>query len=209
MNNSELVNSSPTEVKQYFSDRLHERLPNTEMRIGDLAVTVIFTSGYEIQLLPCIRYDNGIRIASSNNPNVWSNIVNPDRFVEILRYANIKTNGKMIPLIKLAKHIISNFPEKRKLSGYHVESLAVDIFANYNGEKKPQPMLKHFFNEASKCVLNPIKDKSGQSIHVDDYLGNVNSVERKMVSDSLSTIYRKMQNADGSNDIKLWQDIIK
>ena len=49
-------------------------------------------------------------------------------------------------------------------------------------------MLKHFFTEGSKKVLTPIKDKSGQSIHVDNYLGDANSIKRKMVSDSMSTI---------------------
>ena len=208
LNKTELANLSPLQVKEYFAERLRKRLPNTEISTGNLAVTVKFTSGYEIQLLPCIKHENGIRIASATNPDTWSHIVKPNKFVEALRYVNIKTSGKMVPLIKLAKNIISAFPEKRKLTGYHLEALAVEIFVKYEGETKPKAMLKHFFNEATKSVLSPIRDKSGQSIHVDDYLGQQNSIERKMVSDSLSSVSRKMQNADGSGDIRLWKEIL-
>jgi hypothetical protein len=208
LNKSELANFTPLQVKEYFAERLRERLPNTKIRTGDLAVTVKFASGYEIQLLPCIKQEHGIRIASSTNPNEWSHILKPNKFVEALRYVNIKTSGKMVPLIKLAKNIVSSFPERRKLSGYHLEALAVEIFAKYTGENKPKAMLKHFFSEATKAVLSPIKDKSGQSIHVDNYLKEQNSIERKMVSDSLSSVSRKMQNADGSGDIRVWKEIL-
>lgn len=70
-------------------------------------------------------------------------------------------------------------------------------------------MLKHFFTEGAKCVLKPITDKTGQSTHVDDYLGPANSLQRKMVSDSMANIARKMQNADGSREIRIWEQILK
>ena len=44
--------------------------------------------------------------------------------------------------------------------------------------------------------MNPISDSTGQSIHVDDYLGSRSSNSRRMVSDSLSQISRRMNNAD-------------
>ena len=208
INECELVDHTPDKVKQYFYEQISGRLPNTDVTIGKLAVTIKFSSGFEIQILPAIKDAQGIRIPSSRRDNEWSHIIKPDNFAKLLRYTNAQMSGKLVPVVKLAKSIISSFPESRKLSGYHVESLAIEVFANYTGEKRPQQMLKHFFTEGAKCVLSPVKDKTGQSVHVDDYLGTANSVNRKMVSDSMSTIARKMQNADGSEEIRIWEQIV-
>lgn len=209
INNSELAKLNPDEVKKYFYDMLRTRLPNTDIKIGNLAVTVKFSSGFEIQILPVIKDSGGIRIQSSRGYNEWSHTIQPDKFAKILRYTNMKMSGKLVPVIKLAKSIISSFPESRKLAGYHTEALAIECFTNYSGEKRPKEMLKHFFSSASRFVLTPVKDKTGQSIHVDDYLDGANSLKRKMVSDSLATVARKMQNADGSKDLRIWEEILK
>lgn len=210
LNKSELKDYSPNQVKEYFYNRLKERLPNTNISIGNLAVTIKFaSSGFEVQILPAIKHGEGIKIPSSNNKGEWSHIIQPKNFVESLKYVNIKTSGKLVPVIKLAKSIMSSFPEQRRLSGYHVESLAVKIFSNYQGEKTHREMLKHFFSEGSKHVLSQIVDKTGQSTHADQYLGDNNSVQRKMVSDSMNTIARKMQNADGSKALRIWEEILK
>nr|WP_294860498.1 CBASS oligonucleotide cyclase [uncultured Fluviicola sp.] len=209
LNKSELMHLNPNEVKDYIYNRIRESLPTTDIVSGKKAVTINFTSEYSIQILPALKDGNGIRIPSSTDPNEWSKIIQPKKFVETLRYVNIKNSGKLIPVIKLAKSIISTLPERRQLSGYHVEALGIEVFSNYSGDKTPKAMLKHFFTEASKKVLEPIKDKTGQTIHVDNYLKAANSIERKMVSDSLSTVSRKMQNADGSKDIRAWNEILK
>ena len=208
LNNSELAKLNPNEVKNYLYKMLRKRLPNSDISKGNLCVTITFKSGVEIQILPTLKDKNGIKIPSSRRENEWSHVIKPREFALALRYTNIQMSGKLIPVIKLAKSVISNFAEARKLSGYHVEALAIETFINYKGPKNPKEMLKHFFNEGSKKVLTPIKDKSGQSIHVDNYLGDANSIKRKMVSDSMSTISRKLQNADGSSEIRIWEQIL-
>ena len=208
VNKSELANLNPEEVKEYFYQMIKKRLPKTDITVGNLAVTVKFSSGTEIQILPVIKDKNGIKIQSSRLENTWSQVINPDKFAKVLRYTNIKMSGKLIPVIKIAKSIISSFPESRRIAGYHAEALAIETFTNYQGPKTPKAMLKHFFTEGSKCVLSPIKDKTGQSIHVDNYHGEANSINRKMVSDSMATIGRKMQNADGSKQSRIWDEII-
>lgn len=208
LDNSELADSSPDEVKEYFYKMLTKKLPNTTIRKGDLAVTVSFTSGIEIQILPAIKTATGLRIPSSRRDNNWSHVVKPAQFAMALRYCNAKMSGKLIPVIKLAKSIISTFNANRQLAGYHVEALAIETFINYKGQHKPREMLKYLFIEGAKNVLKPIKDKSGQSIHVDDYLGEANSLQRKMISDSMSSVGRKMQNADGISEIQTWQQIL-
>lgn len=88
LNNSELANYTPDKVKEYFLNCLKERLPNTEIKVGKLAITLRFTSGVEIQVLPALRDATGIRIASSRRDNEWSHLIHPDKFAKALRYSN-------------------------------------------------------------------------------------------------------------------------
>lgn len=205
INNTELRGKSPGEVKDFFWHRLIERYPNTEIKKGKLAITLKYSDGLELQILPALKTGDNFKIAA--NDSDWIK-TNPKNFVLALRYTNIVNNGKVIPTIKLVKSIISNLPESRRINGYHVEALAIEIFSRFSGRKTTKNLLKTFFKEASVHVLEPIKDRTGQSAHVDDYLGLKNSIERKMVSDSLAQISRKMQNADGGQIIDKWEEIL-
>lgn len=207
LNYSGLENKSPGEVKEYFFDRLKKRYPNTEIKQGNLAVTIKYSDGSEIQLLPAVKKDSGFKIAQDSQN--WSNIVNPKYFALSLRASNIKMSGKLLPVIKLAKSIISKFPVNRKLTGYHAEAVAIEAFSKYTGKKYKKDMLKYFFKEASNIVLKPIKDKTGQSVNVDTFLGTENSLQRKMIADSLAQISRKMDNADANKLNQKWMEILK
>jgi len=204
--NTDLEGKSPNEVKQYFCDRLQQRFPKTEVSIGNLAVTLKFQDGHEIQLLPTIKQGDKLKISSSDSSR-WTNI-NPKKFTEKLTAVNSQQGGKVVPTIKLVKSIVANYPQNRRLSGYHVEALAVDVFKNYNDRKTPKDMLKHFFKEASGRVLQPMADSTGQSLHVDGYLKGKDSLERKRIADSLSNTYRKMNKADENSFYSSWKNIL-
>ena len=94
------------------------------------------------------------------------------------------------------------------MSGYHIESMAVSIFSNYNGEKTSKAMLKHFLDKSVSRVLSPIKDKTGQTVNPDSYMGAKDSVQRKSVSDSLSGIVRKIESAERSGNMDQWKKIL-
>ncbi len=209
VNKSDLIDSDPKTIKKYFFDVLSSKLPSTHISVGNLAVTVKFTDGIEIQILPAIKASGGFKIPSSRRKDEWSHVVRPADFARALQGANAKMDGKLVPVVKIVKSIMSSLAENRQMSGYHIEALATQVFDKYAGEKTPKAMLKHFFAEGAKAVLSPIKDRTGQSVHVDDYLNESNSVQRKMVSDSLATASRKMQNADGSRDLRFWEEILK
>ena len=70
----------------------------------------------------------------------------------------------------------------RKISGYHIESLAIDVFAGYEGDLDPRSMLVHFLGHSVKAVITPIKDPTGQTKYVDEYLGQADSGPRKRAS---------------------------
>ncbi len=207
VNDTELKQFSPGEVKEYIKERMEKRLPFSEIKIGEMAVTVSFTDGIEIQVLPAIRTKSGVKISSSNGEN-WSSVVRPKAFAEKLVKVNQKCANKVVPVIKLAKSIVSDFPSSRQLKGYHIESLAVKIFSNYSGDMVTKTMLKHFFSRASEHVLSSIQDKTGQTLKVDGYLGGNGSVERRIVSDSLARMSRKMESADRSGNLEKWGEIL-
>lgn len=204
LNKSELKNRSPEEVKKYFFNRLREEFPNNRIKEGNLAVTIDFGDS-EIQLLPAIKTVSGVKIADSTGL-AWSPI-RPRKFSQVLTDVNQKLGGKVVPSIKLAKAIIAELPKDRQLSGYHVESLAVEIFKEYNGPTKPREMLTYFFRQAPRYVLNPLVDRTGQSLHVDEYLGERYSLRRQVVADSLGRIGRRLHSANEARLVQEWKSI--
>lgn len=148
LNNTNLADSGPQTALEQITDALGDRLKGAvSVTHGQLAVTVEYPDGMQIQLLPSIRLGDRLRIPSSSGDR-WSEI-EPTGFREALTNANESCGGRLIPTIKLAKTIISSFPEVQRLSGYHVESLAVAAFREYDGPKTTSAMLPAFFERAA------------------------------------------------------------
>ena len=190
VNQSSLVNQSPARVIQQVRRTMKERLPDNPVRAGNLAVTVGYASGIEIQVLPAIRTDRGgVKIAEPGSTG-WSNVVHPENFARRLAEVNDSNNGRVVQVIKLAKAMANCQIRRpsRKFSGYHLESLAIGAFRNYQGPQDPKSMLSHFLSHAVTAVLSPINDTTGQSDYVDEYLGPANSRLRNRASTYLSQI---------------------
>jgi len=208
---TELADLSPREVLEFVKNKLAERgLKNVkEIRTGQLAVTVVYNDDTEIQVLPAIKRGAGVKIPSAKG-NEWSSVIRPDKFAEKLTEVNQKWGGNVVPVIKLAKVINSNLPEDQQLTGYHIESMAIEAFKNYPADKPSTPkiMLKHFYEKSIDTVNSNIKDKTGQSIHVDDYLGPENSAERLRRSYALKRVYQKMEDADKIGSKEEWGELL-
>jgi hypothetical protein len=201
LDSCELADQPPKVAKEYFARRLQERFPKTNVHSGNLAVTIQFADS-EIQLLPAVSCRDHVKIANKSGAD-WAEI-RPRKFTDALTKVNEKQGRKVVPVIKLAKAIIDSLPEKHRISGYHAESLAIEAFKTYRGERDLKPMLKGYFEQAANLVRQPIRDKTGQSIHVDDYLGAANSLERRIVSDAFSRVSRRMNNADNAGSMDEW-----
>ncbi len=208
LNDTSLADKLPNSVIKTFAKILQERLPGTKITAGDLAVTVKFTDGHEIQFLPAVRTAQGFRIASPGK-NTWSNVIAPDRFAKKLTQVNQKFNNKVVPAIKLVKSINEKLPEASRLSGYHIESLAIEAFENYHGPRTTYDMVKHFFKEAQTRVLSPIADQTGQSLHVDDYLGPKDGSKRSKASNAIANIVGRIERAESTRNVALWKEIIE
>jgi predicted nucleotidyltransferase len=206
---SDLSDLSPKKVLEYVSSRLEDGLRGVEdISVGKLAVTVVFSDGIEIQLLPAIKHDEGVKIPTGKGDD-WSNIIRPDKFAARLTKVNQSHGSKVVPVVKLVKGIISQFPENQQLTGYHIESIAIEAFKRYpDSRQTTKAMLRYFFKRAKDIVKTPIRDKTGQSINVDEYLGPENSARRSQTSYTLDGMYRRMKNADTIGSIDEWSEIL-
>ena len=204
MERTELKRKEPKELQRLLADCLRARYGKDSVTLGALAVTLNH-DGQTIQLLPALRDGKKLKIASYDTKG-WSGI-DPVGFAEALTKANKAMDGKLVPCIKLAKSVIATLPEQRRLTGYHTESLAIQVFKGYNGPKTPKAMIRHFFEHAPEHVKQPIRDSSGQSVYVDEYLGKENSLERSIVADALGRIARKIRNADGARSLERWKEL--
>lgn len=195
---------SPEKIQDNFYSLLKSRFPNTEIVKGNLAVTVKFQD-YEVQLLPAIKDGDNLRIKSASNSG-WSAPINTKAFSETLTKLNKMNDNKVVPAIKLAKSALDSMPEQYHLSGYHVEAMAVEAFANYNGRVTYYDMTKHLLSFAQNRVLRPINDVTGQSGTIDEYLGPGKSITRQKISNQIKDIVGRFS---GTNAVSITKEFYK
>jgi hypothetical protein len=184
-------NLQPEQVMTELARALGEKLDRGEakqIRSGDLAVTVTYTEGLELQLLPAVEHGERLSIKAAHTDS-WT-AIEPKRFAAALSELNRDQAGAVVPAIKLAKVIVTNAPES-----YHLEALALAAFADYTGPRNPKAMLTRFFESAATNVRRPIADLTGQSVHVDEALGAENSRARRSLAQGLERIATRMQRA--------------
>ncbi len=133
VNQSSLVNLPPASAIEYVKRTLESVLYQNPVSSGNLAVTVGYSDGTQIQILPAIRTASGVRIADPGS-TTWSNVVQPERFARKLSEVNYARDGRVVPTIKLAKVIADCFIRRpsRKIKGYHMESLAIEAFRDWS-----------------------------------------------------------------------------
>ena len=192
INDTTFSGQLPKAVIQKMARLIQQRLPNTEVRYGALAVTVKYSDSIEIQILPAVRTKDGYRIANPAR-NEWSGVIHPDRFARKLTQVNQAGNGQVIPAVKLTKALAHHFirSDADKISGYHIESLAIEAFRNYQGPTDLKSMVHHLTDYSSTAVQQPIRDPSGQSRYVDDYMGAQSSSVRQRAAAN----FRKMRDS--------------
>lgn len=207
LNETQFAQHDPHSVKEAFAQVLRQKA-GAEVTVGDMAITVTYPDGMVLQLLPALRTATGVRVPDPDG-KTWSNVVKPEKFREALTHQNDRCGGKLVPVIKLAKAVIGGLPEGQRLTGYHVESLAIDAFKSYSGPMRTEAMLPAFFERARELVLKPIVDSSGQSRHLDDYLGAANSDSRKAASHLLDRIAKRMALASASQSLEQWRSLFE
>ena len=194
INDSVLSGQSPEAALRRMGELIRTRLPNSDVRVGALAVTITYSDDNEVQVLPAIRTQSGIRIPDPAG-STWSRILHPERFAAKLTTVNQSNRGQVIPTIKLLKGLAhrSVQSDRGRLTGYHIESLAVEAFKNYRGPYNLKSMIDRFTSFASTAVRRPIRDATGQSRYVDEHLGPAGSPLRDRAA---ATIQRMQTSID-------------
>jgi hypothetical protein len=202
LNPSKFSADSPQQLLQEFEKLLKQVMgKRAVVERGALSIKLTYKDGPQLQILPALRTATGVRIPSAEE-DAWSQVVHPQRFAQALTDLNQKLSGKVVPVIKLVKPAINNLDPKIK--GYHIEILAARIFQEYRGELTSKAMVQHFFDRASELVKTPIRDMTGQSDYVDDYLGQRNSSEREAIGRALRNIAQRMKEADTRHSVNDW-----
>jgi len=196
LNRDDLAGRTPAVVLAEFYKTLKNDLTSdvvSSVEKGALAVTVDYRDGTQIQLLPALRKGATVIIANSDGTD-WKQI-NPTLFRRALTKANEGLAGLLVPAIKLVKAIVNPSPEQKRIDSYHLEALAVEAAKNYRGPATPRAVLLHILEVASKRILTPISDVTGQSSTVDAYLGVANSGARRQMAHYLAGIARNLKSA--------------
>ena len=203
INDSSLSGQSPETVIRQMAERIRQRLPQTNVSTGDMAVTIKYSDGIEIQILPAIRTNSGVRIADPGT-NQWSNVVHPERFAQKLTQVNQANGGRVIPTVKLMKGLANQEirSDRDQIKGYHMESLAIEAFRNYRGTKDLNSMVRRFADFSSRAVLQPIVDPSGQSRYVDEYMGPANSPQRQRAAKAFQGMLNKFDACKTESELK-------
>lgn len=198
-----LPNASPADLVERFREALAGRLPAgdiAQIAPGNLAVTVTYSDGTEVQLLPAVERDGHTSIASADGAG-WR-VIRPHKFAEKLTEVNRANAQAVIPTIKLAKALVERLPAEHQLSGYHVEAIAVDAFRAYTGRRDRTSMLQHLIAHAAEAVLKPTGDITGQSVHIDTHLGVAGSSTRQAISSDLRRLASELEAAGGADDVR-------
>ena len=196
LDRADLRGANAAQVREAFFKAISDELPRhdvDDIRQGKLAVTIRYRDGMEVQLLPAVKQGNMIAVPSGTGGS-WS-ITEPRSFRDKLVSANERLGGGLVRAIKLMKAAVSKLPEQQRLKSYHLEALAVEAARNYAGSTTPRAVLLHLLENASDRVLTPIRDRTGQSKTVDDYLGAAGSLERRNVALGLDSLRRRLAAA--------------
>lgn len=196
VNQTGLDTRSPSKAIKDVQKVIQGHFANNDVIAGKFAITVSFTKGPEMQILPAIRTNSGgIRIAEPGSSK-WSKIIKPEIFANNLTKVNNASGGRVVPVIKLAKALADCYikHQDKKISGYHMEALAVDAFSGYQGKLKMKDMLVHFLTHSVDAVITPINDLTGQTKYVDGYLGPANSDQRKRTSTYFENMCGQVRN---------------
>jgi hypothetical protein len=194
--------ASPANLVEQFAKALRSRLALGDVAAittGNLAVTINYRDGTQVQLLPAVERDGHTSIASADGSE-WRRI-RPHKFAEKLTEVNKANSNAVVPTVKLAKSLLQTLPEDSRPSGYHVEAMAVDAFRSYAGRRDRLSMLTHLLQHSARVVLAPTGDITGQSVHVDAWLGPANSGPRRALSAAIERLSSSVGNAQSAEDV--------
>ena len=181
--------------------RLRQRFPNSQIKSGRMAVTIKFSDGLEVQVLPAFRYHSGYRVPDYRGDG-WT-LARPNIFSKLLQQRNKEMGGQLVPCIRLAKQICDN--HGLEVKSYHLSNMAVKAFEQYTGPRSNEEMLRHLFNKAKELTATRTRDITGQGTYVDGYL--TSNAQRIRLAQQLGAIEQQIARAEGNGD--RWRKLLQ
>src|SRR5690606_36829855 len=169
---------------------------------GRMAVTIRFSDGIEVQVLPAFRSGDVFHIPNPENTR-WVTTC-PTRVSSQLTEVNQRLSGKVVPVIKLAKAIC--YANDIDVKSYHLENMALQAFSSYTGQQTLSPMLKHLFNQAKSLVLQPMSDPCGQSA---DITSGLSSNDRARLARKFRDVENDIGMAMSTTSLVPWNDLFE
>lgn len=191
---------SSDDVIENFAAAIRERLPSTTISTGAMAVTVEFSKGATIQILPAFRYGEGYRIPDPDGDG-WIETF-PKRYAQEVTRLNKEHSNQIVPTIKLVKLICE--ANNIDISSYHLSNLVLNAFDRYPGPKTHQKMVQYFFNQAKSLCLQPIFDPSGQTTYID---GDLSDQQRLRLAQVFDQVENQIDEAINLQSLEKWKDL--
>jgi hypothetical protein len=173
---------------------LKKTYPKTpEISRNGQAVTISFTD-FEVDVVPAFNRNGGGYLIPNTYSDTWVS-TDPKKHIDIWSDANKAHNGDLVPLIKMLK--CWNREHSRLLRTFHLETLALKVFANVNISSFPSGAL-YFFQNAQTWIGYTLADPAGYD-GIGSYLNT--SDKQKDVRDRLQTACQKALDAEAyAND---------
>ncbi|MGD1118412.1 MAG: CBASS oligonucleotide cyclase [Dehalococcoidales bacterium] len=196
---------NPQDLLQEFDALLRRVLPKSvAVKHGDMAVTLTYPDKEELQLLPALKTSTGVRIAAEGEG--WSQVIHPERLARRLTAVNQQHAGRVVPVIKIIKIAIDQWGGKIKPRGHHIDAMAIEAFETYKGKSTTKAMVELFFEYAAHRVKARLRDQTGQSDYLDEYLGKTESEDRNKLSRQFESIHAKLLAANDDLSHQAWLD---
>jgi len=194
--------ASSKQAIERLAEVLRERYPSSKIETGRMAVTVHFSDGIEIQVLPAFRVGSDrFKIPNPNNTG-WIETC-PTAFAKKLTDANREHNNLVVPIIKVAKYLCDKHDVP--VSSYHLENMVVESLSHYSGRLNQHEMLQHVINQAKSQVLHRIPDPCGQS---SDVSGDVSPSERATAASRFRSLEQKIARANAAASSDEWKTLL-
>ena len=187
----------PNQILESYAKLLRKRIPNTNITVGKIAITIHY-SKVECQILPVIKVGDGIiRIAENGK---WSKPIQYRKFHDNLKttcskYRSDRLGNVALSTIKYVKKAIYDNISS-DLCGYHIECMCEEALRRYGRNKikaKKSDLIEYCFHYMAHRVLIKTLDVTGQSYSIDDKLGHDFSAKRIAVSKEMTALYKKIR----------------
>ncbi len=194
---------SSTQAIEDLASVLRDRYPTSKIETGRMAVTIKFSDGIEVQVLPAYKVGSDSYRIPDPNSDGWVE-THPAAFARKLTNANQQHGGIVVPVIKVAKYLCSKY--NVPVNSYHLENMVVESLATYAGKLDQHEILQHVFNQAKSQCLQPMSDPCGQS---NDVAGDITPQERRALASKFREVEQKITAANSANSADDWNRLLE